>query len=76
MPKREVRRLLIVYQTLGPMLIVALAFLIVSMAVSVFLEGTHALKVRVAGLALFAVFIVIGLVQAGIVLWKTRNLDS
>ena len=75
MQKREVRKLLILYQTLGPMLVVAVGFLAIAVALSFFMNGMGAKRLRVAGLALFCIFLVIGLVQTGIVLWKTRDLD-
>lgn len=75
MPKQEVRRLLIVYEALGPMVAGGLALLLVAFVVSAFFHGAVGARLRVAGLSALGVLTAIGLFRSAIVMWKTRNLE-
>ena len=75
MPKREVRRYLIVYQAFGPMVAIGLAFLVLLFCLSAFFAGERGIRVREVGLLVLGVSVVIGLFRSLIVIWKTRGLE-
>lgn len=75
MPKREVRRYLIVYQALGPMVAIGLAFLVLLFCLSAFFAGERGTRVREVGLLVLGVSLVIGLFRSLMVIWKTRGLE-
>ena len=75
MPRREVRHYLIIYQALGPMVAVGVAFLLLLFALSIFFAGERGVRVREVGLIVLAVSIFVGLLRSVLVIWKTRGLE-
>ena len=75
MPKREVRRYLIVYHALGPMIAIGVVFLVLLLGASFFFAGEHGTRVREYGLMVLGASIVIGLIRSLVVIWKTRGLE-
>jgi len=73
MPKRELRRYLIVYHALGPLVWIGLTFLALLWLLSIFLPGDRAEKARVLGVLQFGVLVLIGLIRAIAVIWRTRK---
>ena len=75
MPKREVRRHLIIYHTLGPMIVGGLALMMLLLIVSILTTGTFATRARGLGVIVFCVLTLVGLFRSLIVIWKTRGLE-
>jgi hypothetical protein len=75
MPKREVRRLLIVYEALGPMVAGGLVFLVIAFLLSMFFSGIRATRIRGLGFIVLGVLTIVGLFRTAMVVWKTRNLE-
>ena len=75
MPRREVRRYLIAYQALGPMIAVGLAFLVLLSGLSIVFGGERGARVRVVGLVVLIVSILVGIFRSALVIWNTRNLE-
>ncbi len=76
MGKREVRRYLIQYHALGPMLWVGSVFLVLLWLSSLFLNQPLAYKMRALGVICFSVAAAVGLLRTLLVLVKTANLNQ
>jgi hypothetical protein len=64
------------YCVIWPWLVSGLGFFLVAAAVSLFFAGIRAQRVLVAGVALFGVFLLIGVFQCANFLWRTRSVNE